>query len=121
VFETTTQYVCVTLTGLATGPSYDIDLGDGSSYVGNNCSSCPSPPTTLPPVTYEYYDYEPCTGFGAYSGAQYSIEVVVGSGSPGCWFYSGTTWSVTGLGGYSGPANYPLFPGGSVGSCGFCE
>ena len=124
VFETATQYVCVRLTEITFGPSFDIDLSDGSSYVGNSCSSCPAPPPAAPPptsATYEYYDYEPCEGGGAYSGAVYSLEVIAGSGSPGCWNYNGTIYSVTGIGGYTAPANYALFPGGSVASCGLCE
>ncbi len=124
VFETATQYVCVRLTEITFGPSFDIDLSDGSSYVGNSCSSCPAPPPAAPPptsATYEYYDYEPCEGGGAYSGAVYSLEVIAGSGSPGCWNYNGTIYSVTGIGGYAAPANYALFPGGSGASCGLCE
>jgi hypothetical protein len=39
-------YVCVVLTGVASGPSFAIDLGNGSSYVGTNCTSCPAAPTT---------------------------------------------------------------------------
>jgi hypothetical protein len=120
VFETPTPYVCVRLTEITFGPSYDIDLGDGSSYVGTSCSSCPSPPAPPPPpVTYDYYDYEPCTGPGAYSGAQYTLQVVAGY-SPACIFYNGETYSQVGLGAYSGPANYTLFSGTEV-NCGSCE
>jgi hypothetical protein len=43
------SYVCIRLTGFASGPAYNIDLGDGESYIGNNCSLCPTPP---PPPTY---------------------------------------------------------------------
>ena len=43
------DYVCVNLTGIAVGPTYNIDLGDGESYIGNNCTLCPTPP---PPPTY---------------------------------------------------------------------
>jgi hypothetical protein len=108
------------LTEIVFGPSYDIDLGDGSSYVGSSCTSCPAPPTTSPPVTYEYYDYEPCTGPGAYSGASRTLEVPTGT-SPACVSFSGDTWSQVGLGAYAGPPNYPLFFGATYGeSCGTC-
>ena len=43
------SYVCIRLTGFAFGPTYAIDLGDGESYIGTNCSACPTPP---PPPTY---------------------------------------------------------------------
>jgi len=120
VFETGTPYVCVYLTGVTFGPSFDIDLGDGSTYVGSSCSSCPSPPPTpAAPVVYEYWDYEPCTGPNAYTGAQYTYEGIAGS-SPGCISQYGEVWSVVGLGAYPGPANYTLFSGAFV-SCGSCE
>jgi hypothetical protein len=120
VFETGTAYVCVRLIDIVFGPTYDIDLGDGSSYVGSSCTYCPGPPTTSPPVTYEYYDYEPCTGPGAYSGASRTLEVPVGS-SPACVFFSGDTWSQAGLGAYAGPPNYPLFFGATYSEpCGTC-
>lgn len=119
VFETT-QYVCVRLTGVTFGPTYDIDLGDGSTYVGNNCSFCPQPPPPPPPpVTYDYYDYEPCTGPGAYGGAEYTLQVISGY-TPSCIFYNGQTYTQVGLGAYSGPANYTLFSGTEV-ACGSCE
>lgn len=44
VFETDTEYLCINLTGTATGPTFNIDLGDGSGYIGNNCNVCPTPP-----------------------------------------------------------------------------
>lgn len=114
------NFVCVYLTDITFGPDYNIDLGDGSSYVGSNCSSCPQPPAPPPPdVVYEYYDYEPCTGPNAYTGAVYTLQVVQGS-SPGCISYNGIVYSVYGLGAYSGPANYTLFSGTQV-SCGSCE
>jgi hypothetical protein len=97
-------------------------LGDGSSYVGTNCSSCPSAPTTTTTsaVVYEYWDYEPCTGAGAYTGAQYTYEAIAGS-NPGCVSYSGDIWSVVGLGAYPGPANYTLFVPATTGvNCGSC-
>jgi hypothetical protein len=112
--------VCIFLTGVATGPTSDFDLGDGSSYVGSNCSACPAPPTAPPPpVVYEYWDYEPCTGPNAYTGAQYTLQAIAGS-SPGCISQYGEVWSVVGLGAYSGPNNHPLFSGAFV-SCGSCE
>jgi hypothetical protein len=107
------------LTGTTFGPSYDIDLGDGSSFVGTNCTSCPSPPTTTSAPTYVYYDYEPCTGGSAYTGPVYSLEVIEGY-TPGCYTYNGQLYSQYGLGGYYGPANYALFPGGSETSCAGC-
>ncbi len=115
------SYVCVRLLSATFGPSYDIDSGDGSNFVGTNCTSCPAPPPPPPPpVTYEYFDYEPCTGGGAYTGAVYSLEVIAGS-TPGCWSYNGTTYSIIGIGGYTAPANYALFPGGSEVSCTGCQ
>jgi hypothetical protein len=122
VFETATAYVCVRITDVTFGPSYDIDLGDGSTYVGTSCSSCPAPPTPPPPPpVYEYFDYEPCTGFAAYSGAQYTLEAIAGS-TPGCVAFSGEIWSQVGLGAYSGPNNYPLFTPSMTGvNCGSCE
>jgi hypothetical protein len=123
-FETGTPGVCVRITEATFGPVFDIDLGDGSTYVGMNCSACPAPPTppaAPPPVVYEYWDYEPCTGAGAYTGAQYTYEAVAGS-TPGCVSYSGDTWSVVGLGAYPGPANYTLFYPATIGvNCGLCE
>jgi hypothetical protein len=122
-FETATPGVCVRITEATFGPSFDIDLGDGSTYVGMNCTSCPPPPPTPsapPPVVYEYWDYEPCTGAGAYTGAQYTYQAVAGS-SPGCVSYSGDIWSVVGLGAYPGPANYTLFNPATIGvNCGSC-
>ena len=78
----------------------------------------PAAPTPSPAVAYEYWDYEPCTGPNAYSGAQYTLEEIAGY-TPGCISYGGETWSVTGLGGYPGPANYTLFSGTSA-FCGNC-
>jgi hypothetical protein len=122
VFETPTPYTCVRLIEPTFGPIYDIDLGDGSTYVGTSCTYCPGPPPPPPPpVVYEYWDYEPCTGAGAYTGAQYTYEAVAGS-TPGCVSYSGDTWSVVGLGAYPGPANYTLFYPATIGvNCGLCE
>jgi len=66
--------------------------------------------TTTAAIVYEYWDYEPCTGVGAYGGAQYTYEGIAGS-TPGCISFGGETWSQVGLGGYPGPANLPLFFG----------
>jgi hypothetical protein len=49
VFETAIFGVCVTLTGFTFGPAFDIDLGNGETYLGVNCSACPTPP---PPPDY---------------------------------------------------------------------
>lgn len=79
-----------------------------------------APPTPTPAVSFEYYDYEPCTGGGAYSGAVYSLEVIQGA-SPACIFYGGVTYSKTSGIPYTGGANYPLFPFGySEVGCGAC-
>jgi hypothetical protein len=51
------NYVCVTLTGFTFGPAYNIDLGDGETYLGTNCSACPTPPpgpTYVPIPSYAY-------------------------------------------------------------------
>ena len=120
VFETPTPYVCVVLTEITFGPSFDIDLGDGSTYVGTSCTYCPGPPTPPPPpATYEYWDYEPCTGPTAYTGPQYTLQVISGY-TPPCISYGGVVYSQYGIGGYSGPANYTLFSGTEV-LCGSCE
>lgn len=119
VFETPTPYTCVRLLSLTFGPSFDMDLGDGSTYVGNSCTFCPSPPA--PPtsgIVYENWDYEPCTGVNAYSGAQLTYTGVAGS-SPGCISYNGEVWSQVGIGAYNGSANYPTFSGTFV-TCGAC-
>jgi hypothetical protein len=45
------------LTEFTFGPSYNIDLGEGETYVGSSCSSCPAAPTPAPvaPSTYDVY------------------------------------------------------------------
>jgi hypothetical protein len=126
VFETATAYVCVRLLDVTFGPSFDMDLGDGSTYVGNNCSACPSPPptpTAAPPTApeFENWDYEPCTGPSAYGGPVFTFQQGVGLGTPGCKEYAGVTYSLYGgsIGGYPGTPSYTVFYPSDV-SCGFC-
>jgi hypothetical protein len=116
----------VYLTGVTFGPEYDIDLGDGTSYVGTDCSSCPAPPTPPTPTPtpggeLENWDYEPCTGGGAYSGPVFTFQQTVGLGTPGCKEYAGVYYSVYGgsIGGYPGTPTYTVFYPADV-SCGFC-
>ena len=89
------SYVCVALTGTTSGPSYNIDLGSGDSFVGNSCASCPTPPPPPPPpVTYDYYDYERCVNPNAYEGGIYSISVVSGDAPPSTILVSGACHSI---------------------------
>jgi hypothetical protein len=69
------NYVCITLTGTTSGPGYNIDLGNGSSYIGTNCGACPVAPTPPPTAPTIYYDYVACTGGSAYSSPIYSIVI----------------------------------------------
>jgi hypothetical protein len=53
------NYVCIRLTGFTFGPTYDIDLGDGETYLGTNCNLCPTPPpgptyVSIPALEYAY-------------------------------------------------------------------
>jgi len=93
VFEVS-SYVCVALTGTTSGPSYNIDLGSGDSFVGNSCASCPTPPPPPPPVTYDYYDYERCVSPNAYAGPIYTIQVVSGAGYPPTIIVGGACHSI---------------------------
>ena len=123
VFEVSSG-VCVRLTEFTFGPTYDIDLGDGSSYVGTTCGSCPAPPTAPPPPTsteFENWDYEPCSGINAYTGPVFTFQQGVGGGTPGCKEYAGVYYSLYGgsIGGYSGTPTYTVFYPSDV-SCGVC-
>ena len=127
VFETDTPGVCVRITDVTFGPEYGIDLGDGSTYVGSNCTFCPSPPPTpaaptpTPAASFENWDYEPCTGPSAYSGPVFTFQQGVGLGTPGCKEYAGVTYSLYGgsIGGYSGTPSYTVFYPSDV-PCGGC-
>jgi hypothetical protein len=115
-------YVCVVLTGLASGPSFAINGGDGSSYVGTNCSSCPAAPTTTgAPPELENWDYEPCNGPSAYSGPVFTLQQTVGGATPLCKEYAGVTYSVYGgsIGGYTGTPAYTVFYPSDI-NCGTC-
>jgi hypothetical protein len=61
------NYVCITLTGTTSGPSYNIDLGPGTGYIGNSCGACPVAPT--PPPTSPLKSISGVAGGSLGSGA----------------------------------------------------
>ena len=90
-------------------------------YSGTPATTTTAAPTTTASPELENWDYEPCSGPNAYTGATFTFQQTVGGGTPGCKEYAGVTYSVSGasLGGYTGTPNYTVFYPSTV-PCGQC-
>ena len=108
------SYVCVRLTGTTSGPSYDIDLGSGTGYIGTSCGACPAAPTPAPVAVYDYYDYQNCATFDI---PFYSIPVLQGNAYPNNIVIDSNCYTPINGTPYASP-NYST-PGYTVTSC-FC-
>lgn len=82
------------------GNSYYISNGSVSSIDTAPCVTSPPPPP--PPVTYDYYQYEQCTGAKQYTGVLITIELAAGSTPPSSVTYGAYCWAL-----YSGALSSP--------------
>ena len=75
------QYVCARITDTTSAQFYSVDI-DASTYVGNSCGACPTPPPSPAPPTYTQFN--DCNGSNWYilgdysSGTHTSVDVPYG-------------------------------------------
>ena len=71
--------------------AYYVAGGSVQSYTTDPCPT-PAPP---PPITYDYYDYEQCTGAKKYLGVMISIQVASGTTPPNSITYGAYCWAIS--------------------------
>ena len=88
------QYVCARITDTTSAQFYSVDI-DASTYVGNSCGLCPTPPPSPAPPTYtQFYD---CSSNNWYILGDYSSGTHTSVDVPnGCLLAGFTTTSPSG-------------------------
>jgi hypothetical protein len=88
------QYVCARITDTTSAQFYSVDI-DASTYVGNSCGLCPTPPPSPAPPTYtQFYD---CNSSNWYILGDYSSGTYISSEVPyNCLLAGFTTTSPSG-------------------------
>jgi hypothetical protein len=93
--------------------SYYVSSGTVQSV---NYDPCYVPPPPPPPTTYDYYDYERCTGARAYTGLLITIQLVAGSTPPSSVTYGSFCYSLYSEA-MSTPTNTPVSYSGTNCNC----